>query len=70
MYFDITVARREAASYRIVFISTFYPVYSESCEFSLRFLCSGHCIEQSIEHKIIADSAKQVRLRMRNSLFY
>ncbi len=39
---------------RIVFISTFSPIYSESCELSLRFLCSGHCLEQFI-NKIIAD---------------
>ncbi len=50
---------------RIVF---YLPLqYSESCELSLRFLCSGHCLEQFI-NKIIADSAKQFRLRMRSSL--
>ncbi len=41
---------------------------SESCELFLRFLCSGHCLEQFI-NKIIADSAKQYGLRMRSSLF-
>ncbi len=36
-------------------------------ELSLRFLCSGHCLEQFI-NKSIADSAKQFRLRMRSRL--
>ncbi len=65
MYYDITVVRKEAASYNSL-LSQLSLQYSESCELSLRFLCSGHCLEQFI----IADSAKQFRLRMRSSLFY
>ncbi len=67
MYYDITVFRKEAASYNSL-LSQPSLQYSESCELSLRFLCSGHCLEHA--NKIIADSAKQFRLRMRSSLFY
>ncbi len=52
---------------RIVFYLNFLSnTVSLVIELSLRFLCSGHCLEQFI----IADSAKQFRLRMRSSLFY
>ncbi len=45
MYYDITVVRKEAASYNSL-LSQLSLQYSESCELSLRFLCSGHCLEQ------------------------
>ena len=57
----ITVARREAASWN----SILSLQYSEPCELS-SFSLQGPLFEQFI----IADSAKKVRLHMRNSLFY
>ncbi len=44
----------------------FYLNFLQYSELSLRFLCSGHCLEQFI-NKIIADSAKQFRLLIQQS---
>ncbi len=53
---------------RIVFISNTVCLVSLVSSLFV-FFAVGHCLEQFI-NKIIADSAKQFRLRMRSSLLY